>query len=82
MKQLKALLTGVLVAIQVLLYFIGFVIPVNIVFDYFEGKSIQAYFTLEFVFNFISHPLTIGLFLVLTLLSCANQMVKLKRSDT
>jgi len=82
MKQLKALQTGVLIAIKVFLYFIVFTFPVIIFFDYFEGKNIQVYFALEFVFNFMSQPIILGLFSTFVILSCANQLVKLKRSAT
>ena len=82
MKEFKAIQTGVLIAIKVFLYFIVFTFPVIIFFDYFEGKSIQVYFTFEFVFNFISQPIILGLLSVFVILSCTNQLIKLKRSAT
>ncbi len=82
MKQFKALMIGLLVAIEVFLCFVIVMVPLNIMFDYVDGKNIKAYFTLDFVVFFISNPMVFGVFLILVILSCVNQILKLRRENT
>ena len=67
-------------AIKVFFFFTVFIVPLNFVFDYFDGKDTSVYFTVSFVFNFITHPLIIGVLTILTLLSCINQLRLVKNA--
>ena len=82
MKLLKILRKGLFEAAKVFLLFVVVIVPLNIMFNYADDKDIQAYFTLEFVINFTKLPLIWGLFCLMVILSCINQVVLAKRAST
>ena len=58
------------------------ILAIKIGIDLSEGKNIYDYFNVEFVINFISQPVVWGAFLLLSVVSSLNQLVKVSRNVT
>ena len=82
MKLFQALIRGVLVGVQVFLFFLIPIFLVVVVSNYLANeRDFLAYFTPEIFIGILSHPLNLILLSLLVILSCANQLLKLKRKD-
>lgn len=73
---------GIIAALQFYGIMLLVIIPLNMLIDYSEGNDLGNYFSIEFIMNFASHPLTYGTICVLIIISTLNQYLLAKRKGT
>ena len=56
-----------------------FIFCMEVTFDFLEGKSVAAFFTMDFIINLLVHKLMLFIYLIVFFVSVFNRITLLKK---